>query len=261
MRLASAATIIGATPTTTWISGLPSTSRRTAWNTTNPQPMATTVAATEAEWPSPLPCPYGWSSSAGQTATRTLTRAAVPPTRSVALSMASDRTAMLPLTMPRVSLRASRPTVAPREIAAIRTGPVISHGETDSGRLPLSALARHHLARRLRDGLRGKAEVLQQFVPAAAGAVAVLHADEGHRHRPVAGDGLRDEASQATVDLVVLRRHDSAGLRGGGQDCFRVGGLEGGRVQHAAVYPVGRQQAGGVQRRLDQHTHRDHGDL
>src|SRR3990170_447995 len=261
MRLASAATIIGASPTTTSISGLPSTSRRTAWNTTNPQPMATTVAATEAEMLSTLPCPYGWSSSAGQIATRTVTRAAVPPTRSVALSMASDSTAMLPLMIPRVSLRASRPTVVPREIAAIRTGPVISHGETEQGHVPSGALARQRLPRRLRYRLRVEVEVLQELVPAAAGAVAVLHPDERHPHRPVAGRNLRDDAPQAAVHLVVFRRHNRAGLGGGGQHRFAVGGLERGGVQHAAVDPLGGEQLGGVERRLDQHTHRDHGNV
>ena len=62
-------------------------------------PMPTIVAATAADIVSTLPWPYGCSSSAGWAAMRTLISAAVAAARSVPLSTASEKTAMLSLRM------------------------------------------------------------------------------------------------------------------------------------------------------------------
>src|SRR2546422_3672305 len=69
-------------------------------------------------------------------------------------------------------------------------------------------LAANRLPRRFCYGLRRQVEVLQQLLPGAACAVAVLHANVFDGHRPLVRQRCRHQAAEAAQHEVVLRRHD-----------------------------------------------------
>ena len=59
---------------------------------------------------------------------------------------------------------------------------------------------------------RRQAEVLEQLFPRPAGAVTVPHTNERDRDGVLLRQRLGDEAAETTVDEVVLRCDDGAGV-------------------------------------------------
>src|SRR5713101_5336176 len=132
---------MGGKPRATLTCGIQIMIRRNASITTKPTPTAMTPAEAEAEIASTLPCPYGCSSSGGEAASRTLKRAMAALARSAAVSRASDKTAILPLRMPKISWIPRRPRLASNSMATIRVAALLMPGS------PRSRLFHHEVTK------------------------------------------------------------------------------------------------------------------
>src|SRR5206468_5635485 len=113
---------------------------------------------------------------------------------------------------------ANLPAVAGSSVARL---PPPIRAATQSMTLPA-----HHAARGFGDGLRSKAEILEELFPSAARAVAVAHADEGERNGVLFSERFGDEPTEAAVDKVVLSCHYSARLSRGAEQCLAVDGTQ-----------------------------------
>ena len=107
----------------------------------------------------------------------------------------------------------SRPTVAASEIAAMRTGACSTFLRTAPQRCGCYALfSGEGPSGGVGDGRRCEAEVLEELLPGAAGAIAVVHTDVLDRDGFRVGEGGGNEAAEAAEHEVVFGRRDGASL-------------------------------------------------